>query len=113
MILSILKVNLIFAIQPRVVKLVYTRDLKSLDFGHTGSSPVSGTTNKEIFMRKMKEQSNSYYQSEDGWKMELEEKFVEGILQGTFWVLRNSAGKFIDSDGFRHALAERNNLRLD
>lgn len=32
----------------RVAKLVDARDLKSLDFGHAGSSPAPGTTFKNI-----------------------------------------------------------------
>lgn len=33
-------------------EMVYTRDLKSLGFGHTSSSLVRGTTFKEIIMLK-------------------------------------------------------------
>ena len=37
-------VDLFTSSRARVVKLVYTRDLKSLGASHTGSSPVPGTT---------------------------------------------------------------------
>jgi hypothetical protein len=57
--------------------------------------------------------SEEHYVSEDGSVIQREYGMSpNGSLLNGKWVLRNSAGKYVDHDQYRNDLAERNNISL-